>query len=81
MLADLGILQGWQAIALAGLLGLTVVLAIVIYRLSSQKRSLLAALDHMPQGLCMYDGAERLVLRNKRYIEMYGFSPDVVKPG
>ena len=81
MLADLGILQGWQAIALAGLLGLTVVLAIVIYRLRSQKRSLIAALDHMPQGLCMYDGAERLVLRNKRYIEMYGFSPDVVKPG
>ena len=81
MLAVLGILQGWQAIALAGLLGLTVVLAIVIYRLRSQKRSLIAALDHMPQGLCMYDGAERLVLRNKRYIEMYGFSPDVVKPG
>ncbi len=81
MLADLGILQGWQAIALAGLLGLTVVLAIVIYRLRGQKRRLIAALDHMPQGLCMYDGAERLVLRNKRYIEMYGFSPDVVKPG
>ena len=29
----------------------------------------------------MYDGAERLLLFNKRYTEMYGFSPQAVKPG
>ncbi|MGH7485523.1 MAG: methyl-accepting chemotaxis protein [bacterium] len=35
----------------------------------------------MSQGLCMYNGSERLLLYNRRYIEMYAFSPDVVRPG
>jgi len=46
-----------------------------------QKRQLISAVDHMSQGLCMYDGSERLMLCNKRYIEMYGFSNEVVRPG
>jgi methyl-accepting chemotaxis protein len=29
----------------------------------------------------MYDAAERLIVCNKRYIEMYGFSDEVVRPG
>jgi methyl-accepting chemotaxis protein len=71
----------WQSIAVAGLFGLAAVLAVACHRLRGQKLRLTAALDHMPQGLCVYDGAERLRLFNNRYIEMYGFSPDVVKPG
>lgn len=40
-----------------------------------------AALSNMTQGLLLYDSAARLVICNQRYIEMYGLSPDVVKPG
>ncbi len=38
-------------------------------------------LNNMTQGVVMFDSAERLVVRNERYIAMYGLSPDVVKPG
>jgi len=46
-----------------------------------QKRQLNSAINNMPQGLCMFDAEGRLVLSNDRYIEMYGLSRDVVKPG
>jgi diguanylate cyclase (GGDEF)-like protein len=39
------------------------------------------AINNMTQGLLLYDSAERLIVCNRRYIEMYGLSPDVVKPG
>ncbi len=39
------------------------------------------ALDNMIQGLCMFDGKQKLILCNGRYREMYGFSDKVVKPG
>lgn len=39
------------------------------------------ALTNMVQGLCMFDKDQKLIVVNKRYLEMYGFSPDVVKPG
>ena len=40
-----------------------------------------AALNNMSQGLCMFDGDQRIVVANARYREMYGLSPDQVKPG
>jgi len=39
------------------------------------------AINNMTQGLLLYDSAERLIVCNRRYIEMYGLSPSVVKPG
>jgi diguanylate cyclase (GGDEF)-like protein len=39
------------------------------------------ALNNMSQGLIMFDRGERLVVCNQRYLDMYGLSPDVVKPG
>ncbi len=39
------------------------------------------ALNNMIQGLCMFDSEQRLIVANRRYLEMYGFSEDVVKPG
>ena len=39
------------------------------------------ALNNMTQGLILYDSSARLIVCNHRYIEMYGMSPDVVKPG
>jgi len=40
-----------------------------------------AALSNMAQGLSMFDGESRLVVCNRQYLDMYGFSPDVVRPG
>jgi diguanylate cyclase (GGDEF)-like protein len=39
------------------------------------------AINNMTQGLLLYDSSERLIVSNRRYLEMYGLSPDVVKPG
>ena len=39
------------------------------------------ALNNMVQGLCMFDEKQTLIVVNRRYLEMYGFSPEVVKPG
>jgi signal transduction histidine kinase len=39
------------------------------------------ALNNMIQGLCMFDASQRLIVCNRRYLEIYGFSADVVKPG
>jgi methyl-accepting chemotaxis protein/PAS domain-containing protein len=58
---------GLGAAALAGLF--------VNTRRQRQARLLRAALNNMTQGLCMFDGAARLVLCNERYIEMYRLRP------
>ncbi|WP_404710403.1 putative bifunctional diguanylate cyclase/phosphodiesterase [Sphingomonas sp. MMS24-J13] len=47
----------------------------------SRAELLREALDNMPHGVVMFDAACRLVVSNKRYIEMYGLSSDVVRPG
>ncbi|HSM19820.1 MAG TPA: PAS-domain containing protein, partial [Hyphomicrobiales bacterium] len=39
------------------------------------------ALNNMTQGVVMFDANERLVVCNDRFIEMYGLSRRVVKPG
>jgi diguanylate cyclase (GGDEF)-like protein/PAS domain S-box-containing protein len=50
-------------------------------RLEEQKQQLDTALNNMTQGLVLYDGLQRLVLCNQRYLDMFNLSPDVVKPG
>jgi diguanylate cyclase (GGDEF)-like protein/PAS domain S-box-containing protein len=40
-----------------------------------------AALNNITQGVCMFDEHARIVVFNQRYIEMYGLSRDIVKPG
>ena len=39
------------------------------------------AINNMTQGLLLYDSSGRLIVCNRRYMEMYGLSPSVVKPG
>src|ERR1700722_17666191 len=46
-----------------------------------QARLLRTALNNMTQGLCMFDGAARLVLCNERYAEMYQLRPRDAPPG
>jgi diguanylate cyclase (GGDEF)-like protein len=40
-----------------------------------------AALESMPHGVVVLDRDYRVVARNKRYLEMYGFPPEIVCPG
>jgi len=39
------------------------------------------AINNMAQGLAMFDEEQRLVVCNRLYAELYGLSPDQVKPG
>ena len=50
-------------------------------RLHENNEQLIAAINNMSQGLCMFDADARLVICNDRYREMYGLSSDVAKPG
>jgi len=39
------------------------------------------AVSNMPNGLCMWDKEQKLVISNDRYRGMYGLTPEQVKPG
>jgi diguanylate cyclase (GGDEF)-like protein len=52
-----------------------------IRNLALEKQRLDTAINNMSQGLVMFDAAERLVVCNDLYIEMYGLSREIVKPG
>ena len=67
----------WLGLGLAFLLAI----AIPLRRLRAQNLRLSAALNNMSQGLNMFDAQGRITLLNTRYLNMYGLSPDIVKPG
>ena len=50
-------------------------------QLAEEKQRLDTALNNMTQGLLLYDSSARIVTFNRRYIDMYNLSTDVVKPG
>ncbi|MGO8800618.1 MAG: PAS-domain containing protein, partial [Roseiarcus sp.] len=39
------------------------------------------ALDNISQGVCFFDGEQRLILCNRRYAEIYRLAPDQIRPG
>jgi PAS domain-containing protein len=49
--------------------------------LREQTFKLDTALNNMSQGLCMYDASARLVLCNRRYLEMMNLPPEFAVPG
>jgi diguanylate cyclase (GGDEF)-like protein len=51
------------------------------HKLSEKSQHLDTAINNMTQGLLLFDSAGRLVICNRRYIDMFGLSTDVVKPG
>jgi diguanylate cyclase (GGDEF)-like protein len=71
------------AVVSIGLLVLTLSLIFreVTRRVSLEKQRLDTAMNTMTQGLLMFDQDERLIVCNRRYIDMYGLSAAVVKPG
>ena len=77
-----------------GLAALTVAVMILLivrqlskgHKLSNQmleleKQRLDMAINNMSQGLLLFDSSERMVVCNRRYIEMYGLSTNVATPG
>ena len=50
-------------------------------RLTLEKQRLDKAINNMTQGLLLFDSSRCLVVCNHRYIEMYGLSRAIVKPG
>jgi diguanylate cyclase (GGDEF)-like protein len=50
-------------------------------RLALEKQRLDVAVNNMTQSLLLFDSSDRLVVCNNRYIEMFGLSAEVVKPG
>ena len=48
---------------------------------STQNARFETALNSMTQGLCFFDGNERLIVCNEKYIELYGLDAARVKPG
>jgi diguanylate cyclase (GGDEF)-like protein len=49
--------------------------------LQEQKSRLNTAVNNMSQGLLLFDSSERIVVCNPRYVEMYGLSAEIAKPG
>ncbi|WP_247836524.1 EAL domain-containing protein [Bradyrhizobium sp. 200] len=50
-------------------------------KLSEKSQHLDTAINNMTQGLLLFDSSGRLVICNRQYIDMFGLSTDVVKPG
>jgi methyl-accepting chemotaxis protein len=73
--------SGWSAAALLACVVALAVLGFGIRRAQRRNRNLADTLDNVPQGVCMFDGAARIVVCNSRYIEMYSLSTDIVRPG
>jgi diguanylate cyclase (GGDEF)-like protein len=81
-------------IGAAGLFALVIVLILFLivrqlsrdHRLSSRRQALEQqrldiAVNNMTQGLLLFDSSERIVVCNQRFIEMFGLSTGVIKPG
>jgi methyl-accepting chemotaxis protein len=62
-------------------LSMSLVSAFVDHRVREQNLRLTAAVDHMSQGLGMFDASGRLILVNQAYLGMYGLSAEHAKPG
>ena len=87
-----GALADWReqtrfliAVASASVCLIAGMLFLVVSKLSMQhrleKQRLDTAVNNIPQGLVVYDSSAHVTVCNRRYIEMFGLSADVVKPG
>jgi diguanylate cyclase (GGDEF)-like protein/PAS domain S-box-containing protein len=53
----------------------------VLRKIGDQAQQLDAAINNMNQGLCMFDAQDRVVVWNRRYVEMYRIDPFRIWPG
>jgi diguanylate cyclase (GGDEF)-like protein/PAS domain S-box-containing protein len=52
-----------------------------IATLEAQEQRHLTAIEDISAGVCFFDGAERLILSNRRFAEIYRLAPDRIQPG
>src|SRR6202163_2583609 len=80
------------AVAALSVLAIAALLFLVVRKLSQQHRAsqqqltlekqrLDTAVNNMTQGLLLFGSSQRLIICNNRYLDMYGLSAAVVKPG
>jgi methyl-accepting chemotaxis protein len=71
----------WLDLAIPFLLIVTIASVVSRRRMRNRYAHVATAFDNMTQGLVMFDANERLIVHNKRYIEIYDLPPAIVKPG
>ncbi len=49
--------------------------------LALSRQQFTAVLNNMTQGVCFFDGAQRLLISNRRYAEIYNLPPEVIRGG
>jgi methyl-accepting chemotaxis protein len=76
-----GVLAIAIASAAMAILCVSLVGAFAGRRLDESSTFLAIVINNMTQGVILFDAYERVLGCNDRYIEMYGLSPDIVKPG
>jgi methyl-accepting chemotaxis protein len=69
------------SIAIGSIVGLSMIGLPTIAGLVHQKKRITSALDNMSEGLAMFDATGRLLVYNRRYVEMYAVSPEWIRPG
>lgn len=52
-----------------------------ISQLQAQTLHYQTAFDAVEQGVCFFDGEERLILSNRRFAEIYRLQPEQIRPG
>ena len=70
----LGTALGIRALTLHALGGL-------LARQRAEALRFTTAIDHISQGLCFFDGSQRLIVCNRRYAELYRLTLEQVRPG
>ena len=83
VLSGLAAQHDWPPVILAGILCLLTGLVAcgLLYRAHAARLRVVEALNHMRHGLLMFDAQGRLLLYNRRYLEMYGISQDLLDAG
>jgi PAS domain-containing protein len=76
-----GLMASLFSSALIAMLSMAILTSVLARKLWLDNLRMRVAINNMSQGLCMFDGNERLVVCNQRYMEMYKLSADIVKPG
>ncbi|HEX4409460.1 MAG TPA: PAS-domain containing protein [Xanthobacteraceae bacterium] len=80
-LAGFAVEYGWTLVVAGLLAGAALCAFLAIRRRLGSHHLLALTINNMTQGVVMFHATGRLVVVNDRYIEMYGLSRDVVKPG
>ena len=76
-------LQTYALFAVAGLIAMAIALFFRRRRAAGRGNGALLSmvLNNMTQGVVLFDAHERVLVCNDRYVEMYGLSAGIVKPG